>query len=683
MANTAQVNTTFKIERRFGFFNAAFTIAFCIAMVCLFATTDTFAKDYSFTWSANPEPVEGYKLYYKKGGEPVAPFDGTGAIQGPSPITIGKLTTTFTISGLDENTTYYFALTAVNGTEESGYSNIVAVNATSTDTTLPTPVLLTAVITTPSQTGVAPFILTFDGTQSTGSITSYAWSFGDGNTAIGATATHTYQAAGTYTATLAVKDASGLIQQSSVSITVTATTTSPTVPAVPPTAVGTASVTVGEAPLSVNFDGSGSSSAQPPMVSYSWDFGDGSHAEGDIVEHTFTTAGEYTTILTVTDSAGLTNQTSFPVIISAPTTVVGTPTGAIIDSTVAANQKPVASFTATPTTGQAPLIVDLDASGSSDPDGSITSYVWNFGDGTSASGPTARHTFNAIADHMVTLTVTDDKGETAVTSQTISVLGINFELQEVQADYNWKTVTFSQPFVDPVVVAGPPSFADAKPATLRIRNVTSTGCEVRVDEYEYLRDRHATETFGILIMEKGVYELDNGAKLEAGTFTGSTSFQKVVFQQTYNVVPVVLTQVLTYNEASAVTGRVRNSGVGSFDYALQEMEKNKVFHKAETVGYIAWEPGTGTYAGLLYEVGVTAQSVTDNWSEITFQNEFPSMPLFIAGMQTAAEADTAAVRRQSVSTTTAQIKIEEETSKDAETSHAPEVVGYITIGSMP
>ena len=94
------------------------------------------------------------------------------------------------------------------------------------------------------------------------------------------------------------------------------------------------------------------------------------------------------------------------------------------------------------------------------------------------------------------------------------------------------------------------------------------------------------------------------------------------------------------------------------------MEKNKVFHKAETVGYIAWEPGKGEYQGLLYETGFTTQSVTDNWFDITFQSEFPSMPLFIAGMQTAAEADTAAVRRQSVSTTTAQIKIEEETSKD-------------------
>jgi chitodextrinase len=539
MANTALVNTTFKIQRRFGFFNAAFTIAFCIAMACLFATTDTFAKDYSFTWSANPEPVEGYKLYYKKGGTPGAPFDGADATQGPSPITIGNQTT-FTISGLDENATYYFALTAFNSTEESGFSNIVAVNVSSTDTTSPTPVPLTAVISPLNQSGVVPFELVFDGSQSTGAIINYEWTFGDGGTATASTVSHSYQTAGTYTATLTVKDGTGSTQQSSISITVTAPDpVSPTVPDV-----------------------------QPPP----------------------------------TDNDSLVDQTTTDETTSAPTTEEET---------------------------QIPADTPTD---------------------------------------------TDDESETAV---------INFELQEVQANYNWKTVTFSQPFVDPVVVAGPPSFADAKPVTLRIRNVTSTGCQVRVDEYEYLRDRHATETFGIIIMEKGVYELDNGAKLEAGTFTGSTSFQKVVFQQTYNVVPVVLTQVLTYNEASAVSGRVRNSGVGSFDYALQEMEKNKVFHKAETVGYIAWEPGSGEYQGLLYEVGVTAQSVTDSWSEITFQSEFPSMPLFIAGMQTTAEADTAAVRRQNVSTTTARIKIEEETSKDAETSHAPEVVGYITIGSMP
>ena len=126
----AKVDTVFGNERKFGFFKAASTIAFCITIIFLFATTESFAKDYSFTWSANPEPVEGYKLYYKKGGEPLAPFNGTGAIQGPSPISIGKQTT-FTITGLDDNATYYFALTAYDGSEESGYSDIVAVNVTS------------------------------------------------------------------------------------------------------------------------------------------------------------------------------------------------------------------------------------------------------------------------------------------------------------------------------------------------------------------------------------------------------------------------------------------------------------------------------------------------------------------------------------------------------------------------
>ena len=405
-------------------------------------------------------------------------------------------------------------------------------------------------------------------------------------------------------------------------------------------------------------------------------FGDGARAEGAVVAHKFNIPGTYRPTLKVTDSAGLTNQTNTPVLVNAPPADVSEPVAE-------ENQKPVASFTATPTTGKALLDVELDASASNDPDGAISSYVWNFGDGTSESGVSVQHTFAEIADYIVTLTVTDDKGETAVSSQTISVLGINFELQEVEADYNWKTVAFSQPFIDPVVIAGPPSFADARSVTLRVRNVTSTSCQVRVDEWEYLRDKHTTETFGILIMEKGVYTLDNGDKLEAGTFTGSTSFQKIPFQQSYGLVPVVLTQVLTENEASAVTGRVRNSSLSSFEYMMQEQEKNRVSHKAEIVGYIAWEPGKGEYAGLLYETGFTAQSVTDNWFDITFQSEFPSMPFFIAGMQTAAEADTATLRRQSVSTTTAQIKIEEERSKDSETSHAAEVVGYITIGTKP
>ena len=62
------------------------------------------------------------------------------------------------------------------------------------------------------------------------------------------------------------------------------------------------------------------------------------------------------------------------------------------------NQNPVASFTAAPTSGEAPLNVDFDASASSDSDGSIVDFAWDFGDGSSGSGQLASHQFVSAGD---------------------------------------------------------------------------------------------------------------------------------------------------------------------------------------------------------------------------------------------------------------------------------------------
>ena len=116
-------------------------LALCLVGLGLLTAAPAFAKDYTFTWSANPEPVEGYKLYYKKDGAAAPPFDGTGATAGASPIDVGKVTT-YTITGLEDNATYHFALTAYSGSEESGYSAIVTVNPAAASNTAPAPQLL-------------------------------------------------------------------------------------------------------------------------------------------------------------------------------------------------------------------------------------------------------------------------------------------------------------------------------------------------------------------------------------------------------------------------------------------------------------------------------------------------------------------------------------------------------------
>ena len=81
------------------------------------------------------------------------------------------------------------------------------------------------------------------------------------------------------------------------------------------------------------------------------------------------------------------------------------------------NQPPTARFTYTCTE----LTCSFDGSSSSDPDGTITSYSWNFGDGGTAAGATTSHTYGADGSYNVTLTVTDNEGATGSTSQTVAV----------------------------------------------------------------------------------------------------------------------------------------------------------------------------------------------------------------------------------------------------------------------
>lgn len=85
------------------------------------------------------------------------------------------------------------------------------------------------------------------------------------------------------------------------------------------------------------------------------------------------------------------------------------------------NQQPTASATATPTSGKAPLAVSFDGRASSDPDGSIVSWAWQFGDGATGSGSTVSHTYASAGTYSAVLTVTDDGGLTSVTTLTITV----------------------------------------------------------------------------------------------------------------------------------------------------------------------------------------------------------------------------------------------------------------------
>ncbi len=91
-------------------------------------------------------------------------------------------------------------------------------------------------------------------------------------------------------------------------------------------------------------------------------------------------------------------------------------------STETANVPPTADFSLSPSTGNAPLTVSFDATNSSDPDGDITNFSWDFGDGATGTGKTIAHKYEKPGTYNTELVVTDNVSATSSITRTVGVV---------------------------------------------------------------------------------------------------------------------------------------------------------------------------------------------------------------------------------------------------------------------
>jgi len=280
----------------------------------------------------------------------------------------------------------------------------VVIRLTPPGVILPPPGAPTASFTvtpTPVQMNVQA---TFDASASTpgtnATSLTYAWTFGDGATATGRTATHTFTTVGTFVVTLTVTNDRGLSASAVQSVTV-ATSPAPTGDFI----ITPLPVVAGDL---VSFNASGvRASSGRTIVSDNWNFGDNTAgASGVVVTHVFANAGTFVVVLTATDDAGQT---------------------LVLNKTLVVTNGVSASFTATtaPSPPNLAHSINFDASGSTTTGGaSITTYAWSFGDGSSLAAnasSTAFHTYAAGGTFVVHLTVTDSAGRSATTTQNVTV----------------------------------------------------------------------------------------------------------------------------------------------------------------------------------------------------------------------------------------------------------------------
>jgi len=136
------------------------------------------------------------------------------------------------------------------------------------------------------------------------------------------------------------------------------------------------------------------------ITSWQWDFGDGSISNDENPSHKYSSKGTFTVTLTVSGPAGEDTKTKQIVVSNAP---------------------PLPSFSYNPPNPLENQSVSFDASYSTDPDGSISSYAWNFGDGSTGSGKVVQHAYSSEGTYTVVLTVTDNDGGSTSLQKVVTV----------------------------------------------------------------------------------------------------------------------------------------------------------------------------------------------------------------------------------------------------------------------
>jgi len=286
-------------------------------------------------------------------------------------------------------------------------------------------------------------------TDSDGNVIAWSWNFGDSSNSTQQNPNHAYTTEGTYTVNLTATDDDGSTNSVSHSVTVS---TAPPVNQAP-----TAAFTSACSNLNCNFTDT-SIDTDGNVTAWNWNFGDSSSSTQQNPNHSYATEGSYTVNLTATDDDGSTNSVLHSVTVNAAPPV---------------NQAPTAAFTSACTNLHCEL-TDM----STDSDGSITAWNWDFGDGETSIQQYPTHIYTSSGTYTQSLTVTDNNDATSSVSNSVTITAVPQENQAPTAAFTSACTDFSCYYTntstdnDGNVTAWNWNFGDGSSSTLQSPNHT-------------------------------------------------------------------------------------------------------------------------------------------------------------------------------------------------------------------
>lgn len=243
-------------------------------------------------------------------------------------------------------------------------------------------------------------------------------------------------------------------------------------------------------------------------------------------------------------------------------------------------------------------------------------------------------------------------------------------------------------FERPVVLVQPASERGSDPVTVRLLEVDGDSFSVALQEPGNLDGIHYNgETVSWMVVEAGRWQLADGRTIEAGTIEtdrlASSGFDDVAFAAAFADTPALFSQVQSHADSAWVTTRQDAAGRSGFRLAMQGSESGDAgTHGTETLGYLAVDKGRG-------EVGEDAGMVAGSLAAVDHDATTLDLPAgfggtgnpmtLLAQIATMRDGDTANLRYRSDWVGHVSLRVQEDTTADAETAHAPEAVDYLAV----
>ena len=303
----------------------------------------------------------------------------------------------------------------------------------------------------------------------------------------------------------------------------------------------------------------------------------------------------------------------------------------------------------------------------------------------------ATTTFNPLAND------TDAESDFFLTSFAHPAVGdLQLDIGQVgsiDVDSTGTTINFGRSYTNPVVFAfvTTENETSSDPDIVRVSNVTGTSFDLRIVEpnsgvgSDTTDGVHGNETVSYVVLEAGVWTLADGTVVEVGkndVSTGANGFTNVNFKHNFGGTPVVISSVQTDNNGIPFNS-ARQDNVSATGYQVTNEPadyQSNAITQAESIGYLVIGQGSGTWSGLNFEAGVTADNITHTDRAVSFSNALGGAPNLLAQLHTFDGGDNAHLDANGLTGSGVNFSVQEDRTSDSEINHTTERAGWLAIG---